>query len=171
MAEQAEETGEHPGIRPEMVAEWKKYVQDAIENEPGDARAYALLLLAQVSALIRGLAEGLAPSEVIKLIQPNTSYVMMSPLLQAVCAFSVRGEDFRLWWNEWHDRVHPDDEAPPADRPSQRLIFKPWQINVKGRTLQLTGAFDPTTPLTKSPKYLENVNAVIKKLNEESVKA
>ena len=167
MSEQAvekkvEQVERHPGIRPEMEAAWSGFIKEAIEEEPGDPRAYALLLIKQVSALIRGLDAGLAPAEVLKLVEPNTSYVMMGAVIQNTVAFSVRGEEFRLFWNAWHDRVHPDDETPPVGREPQRAIFKPWQINVKGRTLQLTGVFDPSEPLTKSPKYLENVNTAIR---------
>lgn len=171
-----ETENEHPGIRPHMKVEWKKYVDETIANEPGDARNYALLLLKQVSTVIRALDQGMAPIEVIKLIEPNTSYVMMSAILQSSIAFSVRGEEFRLWWNEWHDRTCPDDVPEVAveqmseaqkeawDR-RPRAIFKPWQINVKGKTLQLTGSFDPSEAITKTERYLANVNAAIKAIN------
>jgi len=194
---------EHPGIKPEMKEDWKKYVDDAIANDPGEPRNYALLILAQVSALIKGLHQGLAPIEVIKLVQPNTTFIMMSPLLQAVCAFSVRGEEFRMWWNEWHDRVCPGDVTDiPVDQmnPIQRKdwdqrwllpvkdaegkvvreeegkitlawqppIFNPWQMNIVGRVAQLQGAFDPSQPLTKTPQYMESVNALYKKFKEEA---
>lgn len=199
---QKDET-QHPGIKPEMQEDWKKYVDDAIANDPGEPRNYALLILAQVSALIKGLSQGLAPIEVIKLVQPNTTFIMMSPLLQAVCAFSVRGEEFRMWWNEWHDRVCPADVPEPAldqmtpdqranwdhrwllpvkDEKGQPLreeegkitlawqppIFNPWQMNIVGRVAQLQGAFDPSQPLTKTPQYMESVNALYKKYKEEA---
>jgi len=110
--EEKREAAPHPGIRPEMAAEWVKYEKDALENEPGEAREYALTIVRQVSRLVKALDAGIAPLEAIKLVEPNTSFVMMSPILQSVCAFSVRGEEFRKWWNQWHGRVHPDDSRP-----------------------------------------------------------
>lgn len=181
---------EHPGIKPDRMADWMKFVEESIGNDPGEPRNYALLLLAQVSTMIKGLDQGLAPIEVLKLVQPNTTFVMMSPLLQVVMTFSVRGAEFRLWWNEWHDRVNPGDvpdipveqmtleqrkkwdarwfvetDDGPRERPP---VFNPWQIHIVGKVAQLVGTFDPSEPLTKSPKYMENVNALYKKMKEDA---
>ena len=169
--EEKREAAPHPGIRPEMAAEWVKYEKDALENEPGEAREYALTIVRQVSRLVKALDAGIAPLEAIKLVEPNTSFVMMSPILQSVCAFSVRGEEFRKWWNQWHGRVHPDDSHPPTDRDPVKAIFRPWRVDACGKVIQLTGVFDPQEPLTKSPKYLASVNAAIKALREAAAPA
>lgn len=172
-----EEDTDHPGIRPEMKEDWLKYVKDAIENDPGDERNYALSILKQVSTLIRALSTGLAPIEVLKLVEAGTSFVQMPMILQSVMAFSVRGDEFRLWWNQWHDRVCPTDvtdikfEDMTVDQRKvwnarQRPVFNPWQVNINGKVAQLTGAFDPGEPITKTPKYLESVNALYKKMRE-----
>ena len=156
----------HAGIRPEMIQDWAKYEKDAIENEPGEAREYALAIVRQVSRLIKALDSGMQPIEALKLVEPNTSFVMMSPILQSVCAFSVHGETFRKWWNQWHERRHPDDVEPPTDREPVRAIFRPWRVDACGKVIQLTGVFDPSTPLTKKPEYLKSVNAAIKALRD-----
>ncbi len=204
MAEQqTQEQTEHPGIKPEFKDRWKKYVDEAISNDPGEPRNFALMILAQVSTLIKGLDSGLAPIEVLKLIMPNTSVIFMPQILHPVVVFSLRGDEFRLWWNEWHDRVCPTDVPEPAlDQmtPDQRAawdrrwylpvkddagkivrdedgtvevewqpaIFNPWQMNIVGRTAQLTGMFDPSVPLTKTPQYMEGVNALYKKFKDEA---
>lgn len=108
---------DHPGIKPEMQKLWKKHVAETINADPGEGRQYGLMALEQIGLLLNALHQGMAPSEVVKLVAPNTSLIMMEPIIKNVIVFSVRGEDFRLWWNEWHDRIHPGDVPPmPVDQ-------------------------------------------------------
>lgn len=119
MANEEETVPDHPGVKPEMQAVWKKHVAETISADPGEGRQYGLMVLEQVGLMLKALATGMAPSEVVKLVQPNTTFVMMEAVVKNIAVFSVHGEAFRLWWNSWHERVHPSDEPPmPVDQMS-----------------------------------------------------
>jgi len=152
---------EHPGIKPEMQAEWKKFVENAIGLEPGVPREGAIKLLKQVSLLLQDLSLGRTMEQVIADVEPATKWAVMSLILQLTITYSTRGEELRLWWNAWNNRTHPDDVKAPTDREPVRLIFLPWEVTYNGKRLTLDGTFDPAVPLTKHPQYLELVNAAI----------
>lgn len=193
----------HPGILPDMQENWARHVENLISGDPGDDRESNLSLLAQVSTMIKALDAGMTPHEVLKLVQPTTSFVAMGPILSNIVVFSVRGEEFRLWWNEWHDRVDPSDipsipveqmtdqqrdvwnrrwmlpvrsedgsqQVDDDGRPKlarQPAIFTPWLVNIVGTTVCFQGPFDPSEPMTKSPKYMESVKAYYKKIKGEA---
>lgn len=141
---------EFAGVRAEAQEEWKGYVEDKISTE-GDLRIPALEALGLVSAMIKGLHTGITPSEAISLIPAGTDFKIMPLVIQSVVAFSVRGDEFRLWWNEWHDR-------------NGEGTFNPWQVNVLGRIARLQGGFDPLVPLTKSPQYAESVKLLVQQI-------
>lgn len=180
MAEQKQVNADFPGIKKEMRSEWVKSVELAINLDPGVKRDAALTAIRKIGTLIKALSrKKTTPVEVIALVEAGTEFREMPFILQSVIAFSDRGEEFRLWWNEWHDRTSPSDIPPvPFDEMPEHIqlqwnarpkpVFNPWHINLLGKIVPMPGSFDPSVPLTKSPQYLENVNALVKKLKEDA---
>lgn len=142
---------DHPGIKPDMKADWKKYEEDAIGTEDKKKREVMLRILAISSNFIKALSDGIHPIDVIKRVPAETHYVIMTHVIQTTAIFSVRGEEFRVRWNGWHDRQNSG-------------IFFPWIVNILGREAQLDGIFDPYEPLTNSPTYLASVNELHRKI-------
>lgn len=174
-----------PGIAQEKKAEWIKNIEEIIGGDPGDKRDEGLRLLAKSSAVISALAAGADAISALSGLA-DIEFSLMVPIIKNVASFSSRGEEFRLRWNEWHERVNPGDILPKpletmtdAERASwdrrwvrhidgdyrwMPPIFLPWHVNIVGNTVTLDGTFDPSTPLTKSPSYMEKVNALYKKM-------
>jgi hypothetical protein len=157
-----EETAVLQGLKPGMEKKWKGMVEDALEFPEGGDRQGAVLKIAQIGVLINALGQGQAPAEVIRLLDPKVDLVLAVDVVRDVCALSVRGEEFRLWWNAWHDRVHDDDKAVVAGRESRREIFNPGLICFNGKPVQIMAKFDPATPLTKRKDYGEIVKNAIR---------
>jgi hypothetical protein len=147
------------GIKPEMQETWKKHIAECLDLPEPDRQA-VLFTLAQVAQVVEALSRDVAPGESVKNLDPKVDLIVAANLAQVVSEVSVRGEEFRLWWNAWHDRTHPDDTNPA--RKSRREVFNPGLINVKGHPVQIMARFDPEEPLTKRADYSEIVKNAIK---------
>ena len=162
MTEQAQ-AAELVGLRPEMEKQWGAMVQDALEFPEGPDRQGAMLKIAQITILINALGSGQTPEQTLAMVDPKIDLVMAVDIVRDVAALAVRGEEFRLWWNAWHDRVHPDDLGVPApSKGAKKEIFNPGLVNFNGNWVQIMARFDPTTPLTKRGDYGEIVKNAIR---------
>lgn len=149
MAEEESKVAVVSFIKDGKRKEWDRFVETSIDQSDPEKKRYAVFILTEVGKMLTALGQGTAPAEVVKLASQETTLMQIGVIVINVVVFSNRGEEFRAWWNQWHDRSHP------------KSIFNASQINVKGHSLTLVGKFDPELPLTKHPKYLEIVNAAI----------
>jgi hypothetical protein len=142
-------------IAEEKREEWRQEVEVTINMSPGEERSYGLAIIAEMSKIIIALGDGATMEEALSKVEPGITYMQIGQIVQGVVVYSPRGEDFRRWWNAWHDRV------PPPEAEKARVIFNPSRIKYNGKTLIIIGVFDPKLPLTKNPKYPDLVKMAV----------
>ena len=131
-------------IKSGMENDWQEFVDHSIDTPGGQEREYALVVLGQASAALAVLGAGGSPEKVISRIDPQVTLIQAKELAQTIVRFSPRGEEFRVFWNEWHERDHPS------------MIYDPSRVTVGDQTLILIAPFDSKLPITRSPGF-ENI--------------
>ncbi len=139
-------------IRKGTEKKWKDFVSDVIDMMPGRKRDYAIILLNQIASALKNLGAPVTPAEVVTAISVELTLVQAAEFARAVTSFSPRGEEFRVYWNQWHGREHPT------------MLYNPSRMNDGSQSIVLIGNFDPQVPITQAENFSDIVDRSLEHL-------